>query len=239
MRAAGILFDKDGTLFDFEATYAPATAGVVRALAKNEEMAAEMAAAVGFDLAQGRFSRSSVVIAGTAADMARVWGPMIGVAGDAALAAKVDQLYEHHARESMALFDNAGEVLQRLVAEGFKVGLATNDAEANGRSHLKAAAIDHHFSFVAGYDSGHGAKPLPGMVLAFARECGVGPHSIVMVGDSVHDLRAARAGGAVAVGIATGIASAQDLAPHADHVVHSLGELLELPMIAVPLASAY
>jgi phosphoglycolate phosphatase len=236
MRAAGILFDKDGTLFDFEATYAPATAGVVRALASSEAQAAGMAEAVGFDLATGRFSRSSIVIAGTAADMARIWGPMIGEAGDAALAARVDQLYEHYARESMALFDNAAKVLERLVSQGFKVGLATNDAEANGRSHLKAASIEQHFSFVAGYDSGHGAKPLPGMVLAFARECGVGPQSIVMVGDSLHDLHAARAGGAVAVGISTGIASANDLAPHADHVVASLTELLELPMIAAPLA---
>lgn len=236
MRAAGILFDKDGTLFDFEATYAPATAGVVRALASNEGHAAQLAEAVGFDLSAGRFSPNSIVIAGTAADMARIWGPMIGVAGDAALAERVDQLYEHHARLSMALFERAGEVLERLVAAGFKVGLATNDAEANGRSHLQAAEIEQHFSFVAGYDSGHGAKPLPGMVLAFARELGVGPQSIVMVGDSLHDLRAARAGGAVAVGISTGIATAEDLAPHADHVVNSLQELLELPMIG--LASA-
>jgi phosphoglycolate phosphatase len=236
MRAAGILFDKDGTLFDFEATYAPATAGVVRALAASEEQAHALASAVGFDMAAGRFSPTSIVIAGTAADMARIWGPMVGEAGDAALAARIDLLYEHHARRSMALFERASEVLEMLVSAGFKVGLATNDAEANGRSHLQAADIERHFSFVAGYDSGHGAKPLPGMVLAFARECGVGPQSIVMVGDSVHDLRAARAGGAIAVGISTGIATADDLAPHADHVVGSLHELLELPMIAVPAA---
>jgi phosphoglycolate phosphatase len=236
MRASGILFDKDGTLFDFEATYAPATAGVVRALASSEAQAAQLAEAVGFDLAAGRFQRNSIVIAGTAADMARTWGPMIGVPGDEALATRVDRLYEHHARRSMALFAQAGEILERLVAAGFKVGLATNDAEANGRSHLQAAEIEQHFTFVAGYDSGHGAKPLPGMVLAFARELGVGPQSIVMVGDSIHDLRAARAGGAVAVGISTGIATAEDLAPHADHVVGSLQELLELPMIGVPLA---
>lgn len=231
MRAAGILFDKDGTLFDFEATYAPATAGVVRSLAEGRTDPQRLASAVGFDLEAGRFDTNSIVIAGTAADMARVWGPLVGRSPDSSFAAHIDGLFEEHARESMALFSDADLVLGRLSSAGFRIGLATNDAEENGRLHLRAANIERHFSFIAGYDSGHGAKPLPGMVLAFAENCGVEPARIVMVGDSVHDLRAARAGGAVAVGISTGIASAGDLEPHADHLVASLGELLKLPMI--------
>jgi phosphoglycolate phosphatase len=231
MRAAGILFDKDGTLFDFEATYAPATAGVVHSLASGGADARRLAEAVGFDLDVGRFDSGSIVIAGTAADMARAWGPLVGRAADSSFASHIDGLFEEHARQSMALFEDADPVLGRLSAAGFRIGLATNDAEENGRLHLRAANIDRHFSFIAGYDSGHGAKPLPGMVLAFAENCGVVPDRIVMVGDSVHDLQAAKACGAVAVGISTGLASAADLDPHADHVVASLGELLKLPMI--------
>ena len=232
MRAAGILFDKDGTLFDFEATYAPATAGVVRSLPTGEAQAAKLAASVGFDLAAGRFDRASVVIAGTAADMAGAWGPVIGIEPGPVLASRIDRLFEEHSRDSMELFEDTDAVLGRLAKAGFRLGLATNDAEENGRRHLAGADIDRHFSFIAGYDSGHGAKPAPGMVLAFAQSCDVHPSRIVMVGDSVYDLHAARAGGAVAVGVATGLASVHELAPHADHVVGSLSELLTLPMIA-------
>jgi phosphoglycolate phosphatase len=231
MRAAGILFDKDGTLFDFEASYAPATAGVVRSLAEGGTDARRLAEAVGFDLDAGRFDSGSIVIAGTAADMARAWGPLIGKLPDSSFASHIDGLFEEHARETMALFKDADPVLGRLSGAGFRIGLATNDAEENGRLHLRAANIERHFSFIAGYDSGHGAKPLPGMVLAFAENCGVMPARIVMVGDSVHDLRAAKACGAIAVGVSTGLASAGELEPHADHVVGSLGELLRLPMI--------
>jgi phosphoglycolate phosphatase len=231
MRAAGVLFDKDGTLFDFEATYAPATAGVVRSLATGEAEAARLAESVGFDLAAGRFDRGSVVIAGTAADMARAWAPLIGIEPGPVLASRIDRLFEEHSRDTMALFEATGAVLAWLAKSGFRLGLATNDAEENGRRHLQGAGINHHFSFIAGYDSGHGAKPAPGMVLAFAQSCDVHPSRIVMVGDSVHDLHAARAGGAVAVGVATGLASERELAPHADHVVGSLSELLTLPMI--------
>ena len=39
----------------------------------------------------------------------------------------------------------------------------------------------------------HGAKPGPGMLLAFATLCGLAPARVAMVGDSRHDLMAGRA----------------------------------------------
>ena len=234
MQAKGILFDKDGTLFDFAATYAPATSGVLRALAGNEEIASRLGEAAGFDLARQTFHNASVIIAGTAKDMADLWAPMLGLTGDRQLASRIDQLYEVHARRSIALFDTTAACLDALGRAGIVVGLATNDSEANGKAHLAAGGIARHFSFVAGYDSGHGAKPGPGMILAFADHCKSAPAHTVMVGDSLHDLHAARAGGAVGVGVTTGFASAVELAPHADHVIASLQELLALPMICNP-----
>ena len=79
--------------------------------------------------------------------------------------------------------------------------------------------------FVAGYDSGHGAKPAPGMVQAFAREIGADPSEIALVGDTLHDLDCARAAGAVAIAVLSGVATREDLAPHADYVIADIGEL--------------
>ena len=39
------------------------------------------------------------------------------------------------------------------------LGIATNDGEVPARAHLTRAGILDSFAFVAGYDSGHGAKP--------------------------------------------------------------------------------
>jgi len=237
MRAAGILFDKDGTLFDFDATYAPACAAVVRDLARDEVLAADMAAAVGFDLAAVRFLPGSIVIAGTARDMARLWGPYLGIAHDLALEGRIDALFERHTRLSVTLFAGVPEILSRLSASGLRLGIATNDAEANARAHAGAAGIDGLMEFVAGYDSGHGAKPSPGMIAAFARHCGVETSRIVMVGDSRHDLVAARAAGAFAVAVTTGPATREELAPHADATIDSLAGLIELPPLC-PTGSA-
>ena len=63
------------------------------------------------------------------------------------------------------------------------------------------------------------------MVLAFARQTGVAPARIAMVGDSTHDLDAARHAGAVAIAVLTGPAGRGELSAHADHVIDTIEEL--------------
>lgn len=236
MRAAGILFDKDGTLFDFEATFAPACAAVARELARgDEELAGRLCETVGFDLASQRFLPSSVVIAGTAGDIARSVAATLGLDADETLARRIDALFERHTAGSYRLFEGVEGLVAMLAASGLAVGMATNDAEFNGRAHARLAGIDAHFRFFAGYDSGHGAKPGAGMILAFAQAIGAQPEEIVMVGDSLHDMHAARAAGAIAVAVTTGLAPREMLEPHADYVIASLGDLAQLPPVAAVL----
>ena len=233
MAAAGILFDKDGTLFDFEATFAPACAAVARELANGDEaLAATLCEAVGFDLAGGVFTTDSVVIAGTAGDIARAVAATLQVEADELLARRIDSLFQRHSSGSAILFSGVGDLLLSLAAAGIPVGMATNDAEANGRSHAMLAGIDGHFRFFAGYDSGHGAKPGPGMILAFASMIGADVRNVVMVGDSLHDMHAARAAGAIGVAVTTGLASRAILEPHADYVIDDVSLLPALPPVA-------
>ncbi len=64
-------------------------------------------------------------------------------------------------------------LLAALAATGLKLGVMTNDTEFGALSRTcSKAGIDRHFDFVAGFDSGHGAKPAPGPLLAFARAVG-------------------------------------------------------------------
>jgi phosphoglycolate phosphatase len=110
-------------------------------------------------------------------------------------------------------------------ARGLALGVATNDAEVAARQQLETAEIIDVFQFIAGYDSGHGAKPHPGMCLGFANALGLDPRGCVMVGDSRHDLEAGRAAGMRVVAVLTGVACFEDLAPHADVVLPDIGGL--------------
>jgi phosphoglycolate phosphatase len=226
-RVAGVLFDKDGTLFDFHATWGAWTAGLVAVLAEGDgARAARLAAALGYDLTLQRFDPESPVIAGTPQEVAALLTPHLPGAGDGggngALVARMNALA---AAAPLVPAVPLGPLLADLRGRGLRLGLATNDAEAPARSHLAAAGIAEAFDFVAGFDSGFGAKPAPGMLLAFAANQGLAPDRVVMVGDSRHDLAAGRAAGMVTVGVLTGLATAADLAPLADAILPDIGHL--------------
>jgi phosphoglycolate phosphatase len=229
MPVKAILFDKDGTLFDFKATYGPATASVIVSLAgEDQRLREDMAMRAGFDLPRQEFDRDSVVIAGTAADLAEIWGGLLGRADAAQLAGEIDRMYEHLTMAHLAAFPFTAGVLAALLAQGYPLGLATNDAEAGGRAHLEAAGFDKCFEFVCGYDSGHGAKPGPGMVAAFAEHCRIEPSKVLMVGDSPHDMLAGRAAGVQTAAVLSGLAQEAVLRDLADHVIDDLRDLPEL-----------
>lgn len=224
-----ILFDKDGTLIDFAATYGPATASVIERLsAGNDDLALAMADAVAFDPVTLAFRPDSIVIAGTGNEIARAWFVLREGWNHAELAQRVDAAYEEFAVKHVAPFAETRPALERLVAMGLHLGIATNDSEEGARRHRRALGFETLLPFLAGYDSGHGAKPGPGMVQAFARHHGLSASEIAMVGDSLHDMHCARAAGALAVAVTTGMADAQVLEPHADHVLGGIGELAGL-----------
>jgi len=218
----GVIFDKDGTLFDFQKSWGGVAARVLDQLARDAAHAADLAAAMGFDRISGRFAPDSPMIAGTSADVAAAMIPHLPDMTPEGLAAHLNS-QATTARMHPAV--DLRVVLQDLRDRGLRLGVGTNDTEAPARAHLAEAGITDLFDFVAGCDSGHGAKPAPGMLLAFAQALGLDAGRVVMVGDSRHDLMAGRAAGMRVVGVLTGIADRAELHPLADVVLPDIGGL--------------
>ncbi|MEZ5686345.1 MAG: HAD family hydrolase [Paracoccaceae bacterium] len=218
-----ILFDKDGTLFDFDASWGVWAERQLTKLAGGDgTLAGRMAASIGYDLAALHFHPWSPVIAGTLDDAVDLLLPHLPHWERRALADELDG-----AAQDLPLVApvDLAPCLGGLRGQGLRLGVATNDSEAAARAHLAAAGVTGFFDFVAGYDSGYGAKPAPGPLLAFADYLGVAPEACAMVGDSTHDLNAARAAGMRPVGVLTGPARAADLAPLAEVVLPDIGAL--------------
>jgi phosphoglycolate phosphatase len=217
-----ILFDKDGTLFDFRISWGGWAAGFLAGLARDARHAERLGRAIGFDAASQSFAPDSPVIAATAADIAAALAPHL----DGITVADLTDLIDDTASSApMSEAVPLRPLLSGLRNRGLRLGVATNDSEAPARQHLEAHGITDCFDFIAGYDSGHGAKPGPGMCLAFAMTLGLDPSRIAMVGDSRHDLEAGRAAGMRTVAVLTGIAREVDLAPLADAVLPDIGAL--------------
>lgn len=220
----GVIFDKDGTLFDFHQSWGGWAGRLLTDLARDGSHARALGQAIGYDLATETFSADSPVIAGTAAEIAAALQQALPAMTRTALLAKINDLA---ASAPMAEAVPLVPFLTAMRARGLKLGLATNDTEMPARAHLDAHGIAPFFDFIAGYDSGYGPKPGPGMCLAFAARLQLDPARVVMVGDSLHDLDAGRAAGMRTVAVLTGVAGRAELQHHADVVLADIGGLAD------------
>ncbi|AXQ94214.1 HAD family hydrolase [Cereibacter azotoformans] len=220
----GIIFDKDGTLFDFRRSWGAWSAHLLREIAADEGQARGLAEAIGYDMETGAFAPWSPVIASTADEIADRLLPLLPGWDKRALVTRMNLLA---AGAEMSEAVPLAPLLAALRARGLKIGLATNDSEAPARAHLGRHGLTELFDFIAGADSGHGGKPEPGMLLAFADRVGIAPGNVVMVGDSAHDLLAGRAAGMRTVAVLTGIAVAEELSEHADVILPDIGGLAD------------
>lgn len=221
----GLLFDKDGTLFDFRATWGGWTRRLIARLAAGDkDMAARLGTVLGYDLHSGQFAPDSPVIAHTTAEIRDLLLTTLPGSDAEGLLSGMNQLaVENDMVEAVPL----QALFAAFKASGLKIGLATNDAEAPAIAHLARAGIAAHFDFVAGFDSGWGGKPETGQMDAFLRQTGLHPQDVAMVGDSLHDLDAGRRAGMRTVAVLTGIADEAVLAPHADVVLADIAALPE------------
>lgn len=221
----GLLFDKDGTLFDFNATWGAWTREMLHEeTATTPENLVPMAEAFGFNLETGLFNRDSVVIAGTVEDVAALALPFVP---DTSTSTIITRFNEISKSAPQAEATPLAPFLSQLRDAGFRLGVATNDAEQPARTHLDIAGATPFFEFIAGFDSGFGGKPEAGQLHAFCAATGLLPAQCAMIGDSTHDLHAAKTAGMVAVAVLTGVANRHDLAPHADVVLESIADLPE------------
>jgi phosphoglycolate phosphatase-like HAD superfamily hydrolase len=145
------------------------------------------------------------------------------------LAAYLERLpVEVGASEHYRVLPGAGRLLRRLSDGGILLGIVTGALEAASRAKLSRAGFNPFFTFGGyGSDSDHRTELTR---LAIERAGAIlgrrlGPASVYVVGDTPRDVGAAHGADAVAVGVATGRYSVEDLSEAgADIVMASLEE---------------
>lgn len=167
----GLLFDKDGTLLDFQATWGRWSVELIRALgAGNAERQGLLASELGVDMQSSRVLPGSVIVAGSPDDIgAAVAAFDTFSVGSDEISRRV--LASAESVQPVAV-NGLAKTLDDLRGRGLVLGVATNDAEHIARANLAQLEIERHFGYVAGFDSGYGVKPGPGMCLGFAEYAG-------------------------------------------------------------------
>lgn len=130
----------------------------------------------------------------------------------------------HHDDRTRA-FPEALDVVRALAAAGHPVGIVTAKIEQGALRTLAHTGFLPYVQAIVGADSCANAKPHPEPVLLALSRVAREPAEALLLGDSPHDLAAARAAGAVAVGALWGACGREVLAPHADHLLEHVGDL--------------
>lgn len=227
MALKGLLFDKDGTLLDFHASWAPIYERLAAEVTGGDaRLAARLLQDGGFDPAAGRYRGGTLLAQGNTQEIASAWRPLLPGWEEAALIRRIDQVFSGEGVAASAPVLDLAAFFARLKGRGLKLGIATSDNERAARAILERFEALHLLDFIAGYDSGHGAKPTPGMVQGFCRAVGLEPAEVAMIGDNRHDLdMAAQAGCGAAIGVLTGTSLREELAPLATVVLDSIAAL--------------
>jgi HAD superfamily hydrolase (TIGR01509 family) len=152
------------------------------------------------------------------------WGDRLGDSQVEAFERRKEAAYRELVAQDFPLMDGAAELLKALAAAGFALAIASSGPPENIHlllDHLPAG--DAFSAIVTGADVTRG-KPDPQVFVIAAERLGLPPRRCAVIEDSPPGIAAAKAAGALAIGLVSTGHTPESLAA-ADHRVDSLREL--------------
>ena len=231
-----VIFDKDGTLLDFEKTWVGIIGELIDALGGHApdplSLRGRVERALGIDLgkssidgngalAMGTFTECNALLAyalyreGIRWDWAQTIVEEIGARVFSASARK------KHVRAAQG----ALSLLKALKSRGIPLAVATNDKHRDAVVDMELIGAAPYLDLVVGADSVKHPKPAPDMIDLICGSLGLPASKAVLVGDTAMDAMLGRnAKVMLTVGV-SGIVPADALSEHMDIVVSSLEDI--------------
>ena len=139
------------------------------------------------------------------------------------------ELYADNTSRRSRLYPGVREGIRALKAAGYRLGCVTNKAAQFTEPLLRDLGIRDDFEIVISGDTLPQKKPDPAPLLHAAAFFGVEPGRALMIGDSVSDVKAARAAGFRIVCMSYGYNHGEDIRECGpDAVIDEMTELLPL-----------
>lgn len=230
-----VVFDKDGTLIDFDFTWANRCLEAIDALIADnparEALRERLCLTIGLDPVAVSALPESPIVVGSVAETVVVAATVLYQGGETWTNAMLSA--EQHVRRIMTRVPQPHEVrafppvrplFEALGRAGIAVGVLTNDERASTLGTLDHLGLSPFLAGVVCADDGHGAKPEIGGLVHLARSLDIPIARVAMVGDAIGDLvTARRAEAGLAIGVLSGAAGREALAPHADAIIDHVG----------------
>ncbi len=220
----GIVFDKDGTLIDYESFWVPVAEGAVKELLDNEgfsDKRAEVLDAIG-----AYKGINGVLCYGTYGDIASAINSVIGK--DCYKGERVADIFSKslNLAKVSPTCPNIKEVFSKLREKGLKLAVVTSDNLAITEFCLKEIGIIDFFDVIYADDGVHPSKPNPYYMQKFCADFSLEPNEVLMVGDTMTDMNFAKNSGAVS--LAVGKYAPELLSSVADNIAKDISFVLEI-----------
>ena len=232
-KAQAIIFDKDGTLIDFDAMWGNWTlqlADRLQAYVKPDIRPA-LCESYGYD-----FSRCKILPDGklTCTPMWRLRELLVdvleslGISTTEALCAVEKAWYVPDPVTLAKPFTDTHKLFTNIHKLGIKIAIATTDNRHPTEAMLEAFGVTNLVTTMVCADDNIKVKPAPDMVTTICARMGVDPCSVIIVGDTVADLQMARSAGAgYVIGVLSGVGLLANLTPLVDVLIDTVDTLQE------------
>jgi len=139
------------------------------------------------------------------------------------IARRIRQMLGYKKTAELNMVEGAALVLQTLRTR-YRLGLVTTRDKHSTQRFLEQQHLEHLFDVVVTRDDVRRLKPHSEPIFRAAQMLELSPEQCVMVGDTLADIRAARAANAAAIGVLSGFGSEDDL-DEADLLLPSVADL--------------
>lgn len=221
-----IIFDKDGTLMQFDPFWLPVALAATGEIAESlgiENHLDTVRLAIG--LHNGAVDSRGILCSGTYEQIADVFDAVLQQCENPQTVSglQVAQVFEKHTCEGevMPVCNNLPDVLEGLIERGIKLFLVTTDNPAITKICLTGLGIKDKFERIYCDDGTHPNKPNPRIIEEILADYGFERKNLCMVGDTMTDVKFAHNGKITSVCVGNG-----DAREKADYALSDVSQLL-------------
>lgn len=236
-----IIFDKDGTLIDFDFMWGTWTLQLAERLERVTSLNARQALcdSYGYDIKRRKIVRDGKL---TCTPMWRLREMMIevtrslGLSGPQASCAVDDAWFVPDPVALAKPFTDVYKLFTNIRKRGIRIAIATTDDRCATEAMLRALGVSDLVNTMVCADDGIQAKPAPDMVTTICGRLHTDPSKAVVIGDTVADLQMARSAGAgYVIGVLSGVGSLENLTPLADILLDTVHTLQDSFVVRDPV----
>ncbi|QHW38046.1 HAD family hydrolase [Staphylococcus ursi] len=199
-----ILFDKDGTLIQFDESWTKIGIQLVDDVCDHFQLEHRQAVYRAIGIKDGRFEKDSVMNGGTLKDLIAIFQQFSEVEMAEWIAQRSQTLISQRVPE-IELYEGVASLVQRLKAQGYALGIVTSDNHTGVTQFLEQTQLTDVFDMVISTNDGQYEKP-DIRLLQPLWERGVRGEDVIMVGDTDNDMLTGKnMRSALNVGVRTGL----------------------------------